>query len=115
MAFVSRQEALTHSPFPGVEGRVVHGDAMTFAFWDLPAGTLVPEHAHEQEQILHVVHGVLDVTVSGETQRVGTGGSAVIPSNASHTVRTLEDSHVIDVFHPTRPEYGRTPAQASSD
>lgn len=79
------------------------------------SGTAVQETAHERQQILHVVRCVLDVTLSGVTERVETGGSVVIPSHAPHTARVLEDSHVIDVFHPTRPEDGRAPGPTSSD
>lgn len=111
MPFIAKSEALTHAPFPGVEGHVVHADGMTLAFWDLPQGAIVPEHAHVHEQLLHVVSGALEVTIGGDTRRVETGGTAVIPSNAPHTVSVEEDSHVIDVFQPARREYG-SPAKA---
>jgi len=107
MPFVPAQNALPHAPFPGVEGRVVHGTQMTLAFWDLPAGAEVPEHAHVHEQILHVVHGLVEVTLGTESQRVVADGSVVIPSEVPHGVRVVEDARVIDVFHPARPEYGR--------
>jgi len=108
MPFVSHSQALPHEAFPGVEGRVVHGDGMTLAFWDLSEGTVVPQHHHVHEQILHVVRGSVEVTVDGETRRVGPNDSVVLPSNAPHSLRCLEDTHVIDVFHPARPEYGRS-------
>lgn len=109
MPFVAKSEALTHAPFADVEGHVVHADGMTLAFWDLPAGAVVPEHAHEHEQLLHVVSGALEVTIGSETGRVEAGGTAVIPSNAPHTARVVEDSHVIDVFQPVRLDYGSPP------
>lgn len=106
MPFITESEALTHAPFPGVEGRVVHADGMTLAFWDLPEGAIVPEHAHVHEQLLHVVSGSLEVTIGDETRRLEAGGTAVIPSNLPHTVRVEVASHVIDVFTPARREYG---------
>lgn len=107
MPFVPAERALPHAPFPGVEGRVVHGTQMTLAFWNLPAGAEVPAHAHHHEQILHVVHGQVEVTLGSETRMVVADGSVVIPSEVPHHVQVVEDARVIDVFHPARPEYGR--------
>lgn len=109
MPFVAASEALTHAPFPGVEGRIVHGDGMTFAFWRIPAGTEIPEHSHVHEQFLHVVSGAIDATVDGETRRLEAGDTAVLPSHVPHALRIVSDSHLIDVFQPARPEYGRPP------
>lgn len=108
MPLVREREALPHEAFPGVVGKVVHGDGMTFAFWDLPAGTVVPEHDHHHEQILHIVSGRVEVTLSGERFQAGPRDTVVIPSHAPHALTCLEDASLIDVFHPARPEYGRT-------
>lgn len=109
MPYFAEKDTPTHEPFPGIEGRIVHGRTMTLAFWDLPAGAELPEHDHPHEQILHVVSGAMEVRVAGETRRVGPGDSFVIPSNAPHVGRALEPTHVIDVFHPVRAAYGRPP------
>lgn len=114
MPFVEASEALTHSPFPGVEGRIVHGDGMTLAFWHIPAGTDIPEHEHLHEQFLHVVSGTIDATVGGEVRRLEAGDTAVLPSHVPHGVHVVTDAHLIDVFRPARPEYGR-PASGDGD
>ncbi len=112
MLYFNEANTPRHEPFAGIEGGVVHASQMTLAFWDLADGTLLPEHAHPHEQILHVVSGALEVTVEGETRRVGAGESVVLPSNVPHGARVLEAAHVIDVFHPVRSEYGRPPGRA---
>ena len=34
---------------PGFHGRMVHTDNVTFAHWDIEAGSVLPEHHHVHE------------------------------------------------------------------
>ena len=38
---------------PGFVGRFLHSDSMTFALWEIAAGSTLPEHAHLHEQVVH--------------------------------------------------------------
>lgn len=107
MLYFAKESTPRHEPFPGIEGGIVRGEGMALAFWDLPAGTELPEHRHPHERILHVVSGAMEVTVGSETRRVGADESVVLPSDVPHAGRVLEDAHVIDVFQPVRAEFGR--------
>ena len=92
-------------PLPGLKGRMVHGETMTMAFWEIAEGAAFPEHDHPHEQIVHLLAGVLELTVSGETKRMAVGDAVVIPSGARHSARALEPCRVLDAFHPVREDY----------
>ena len=41
------------SPFPGWRGKFVRSAGMTFVYWEVSAGTVLPEHSHPHEQVAH--------------------------------------------------------------
>lgn len=94
--------------FPGFHGRFVHSDTMTFAYWDIDRGSLVPEHAHRHEQVVNMLEGQLELTVDGHKHLLGPGHVLVIPSHAIHSGKALTACKVLDVFCPVREDY-RTP------
>ena len=69
---------------PGFRARFIHSANMTFALWDIDAGSSLPEHAHPHEQVVHLLEGELSLTVAGINKVMKTGSVAVIPSNARH-------------------------------
>ena len=69
----------------------------------LPAGTVVPPYAHENEQAANVIEGRLRLLVGDVGLIVAAGESVAIPAAVSHEVLALSDALVIDVFSP-RPE-----------
>ncbi len=71
----------------------------------LTRGCLVPEHHHANEQISLVLTGVLEFVVSGVTHIVRAGEILVIPGNAPHSARALEDTENIDLFAPPRQDW----------
>ena len=90
---------------PGFDVRFVHTEKMTFAFWNIKAGSLLPEHAHPHEQVANVLEGEFELTIDGEAQSVTPGTVAVIPGNAIHSGRAITDCKVVDVFCPVREDY----------
>jgi len=90
---------------PGFHARFVHSQSMTFAYWDIKAGSSLPEHAHEHEQVLNLLEGTFEVTVEGEKQVLQPGSVVVFPSNVPHAGKAVTDCRIIDVFHPVREEY----------
>ena len=72
---------------------------------ELDAGSRLPEHAHPQEQIVHVIKGRLRVLVADRPQEVGAGEAFYLASNVPHGVEALEDTVVIDTFSPPRGDY----------
>jgi quercetin dioxygenase-like cupin family protein len=93
-----------------VHGRAVHGERLTFSVVELDPGSVVPEHAHDQEQLGMVVQGSLSFRIADETQELGPGGTWAIPSNMPHEVHVGPDGAVvIDVFAPTRDDWREVP------
>ena len=89
----------------GTQVRFVHGETMTVAYWRFEPGIPLPEHAHHHEQVTNVIEGEFDLTVEGETRRLGPGCVVVIPPDAQHSGRAVTACRIIDVFHPVREDY----------
>ncbi len=92
-------------PLPGFFGRVLHSDTMTFALWRIKAGSVLPEHSHVHEQVVHMIEGDFEIVIDGEARRLSPGMVAVIPSNARHSARALSDCRILDAFQPVREDY----------
>jgi quercetin dioxygenase-like cupin family protein len=90
---------------PGWRGRLFHSPSMTFAHWDFEAGSTIHEHAHDQEEVWHVLEGELEVTIDGVAQVAGPGVVAIVPAKTSHAVRALSDGKAIVVDYPLRPDF----------
>lgn len=91
--------------FPGFTGRFIHTETMTFAYWDVKAGSVVPEHSHMHEQVAHLLEGKFTLTVDGVPFDLTTGNAAVIPSNIKHSGIAVTDCKLLDVFCPVREDY----------
>jgi quercetin dioxygenase-like cupin family protein len=90
---------------PGCHGKMVHGQQLTWAFWNIELGATIPEHHHHHEQIMYVGDGNFEFTFNGET-RVYTAGDIVpIPPNMPHSGKALTPCKLMDVFSPIREEY----------
>ena len=63
---------------PGYHGKLVHSDHMSIAFWDVEKDAEVPEHAHMNEQIMHVMEGDFEFTLDGDTKIYGPGDVVII-------------------------------------
>jgi quercetin dioxygenase-like cupin family protein len=87
---------------PGWKGKTFHSPSMTFAHWDFTAGSDIHEHHHPQEEVWHIVEGVLDVTIAGETRRAGPGMVAIVPANTPHSVVAVTDGKAIVADWPLR-------------
>ena len=105
MAFIDLSERPTQEPVPGYHVRFVHSETMTMAYWTIEAGAPIPEHQHPHEQIATLIEGEFELTVGGETQRLGPGDVAVIPSNVPHAGRAVTPCRMIDAFQPVREDY----------
>lgn len=105
MYFQSIASLNTREIFPGYIGRFVHTDKQTFAFWDVIAGSSVPEHQHPHEQIVTVREGQFALTVNGETKVMDKGMVAVIPGNTPHAGIAVTDCQLLDIFYPIREDY----------
>lgn len=90
---------------PGFVGRMIHTEGCTIAYWQVKAGSVLPEHAHVHEQITNVLEGTFEMTIAGELQLCKAGSVAVIPSEVIHSGVAISDCVILDVFQPARLDY----------
>jgi quercetin dioxygenase-like cupin family protein len=92
----------------GVAVRAIQGERLTLGVVELDPDSVVPEHAHENEQLGIVLSGSLTFRVGDETRELGPGGTWSIPPNVPHEVVTgPEGAVVIDVFTPPRADWAQ--------
>ena len=90
---------------PGVRMRMLHMTGMSMMFTNIKAGSGLPEHKHPHEQIVSWLEGRAEITVSGVTYDLHPGDTVLIDPFEPHSTKVLEDSLVLDVFHPAREDY----------
>ena|SRR6185437_10305108 len=90
---------------PLIDRQFVHGERSMLARLILRAGSIVPMHSHENEQITYILDGALKFTVGGEEVVVRSGEILVIPAHVPHSAEALEDTVDLDVFCPPREDW----------
>ncbi len=90
----------------GILGRSVHGERLTLSLVELDPDTVVPEHAHENEQLGILIEGSLTFRVGDETRDLAPGGTWCIGANVPHGVTTGPAGAVlVEVFSPPRSDW----------
>ena len=101
-----------------VAGRAIHGERLTLSVIELDPEAVIPEHAHDNEQLGICLSGSLTFRIADETRELGPGGTWSIPSNVPHEIHVgPEGAVVIDVFAPPRDDWReleRQPPRAPS-
>lgn len=105
MAFIDIESLEEKELVGGFKVRFVHTETMTFAYWNIKAGSELPEHSHVHEQVANPLQGTFELIVEGESRLIKPGMVAVIPSNAVHSGKAITDCVILDVFHPVREDY----------
>ena len=105
MPFLKLEDSAPREIFPGFHVHFVHSANMTFAHWTIKAGAGLPEHSHPHEQVVNMLEGEFELTISGETRRLMPRSVAIIPSNAIHSGKAITDCRIIDAFYPIREDY----------
>jgi quercetin dioxygenase-like cupin family protein len=107
-AFASLSEVGPLAIWPGVLARAVQGAQITMAVVELSPNRVVPEHAHQNEQLGIVLQGSMVFTVGGERRELVAGDTYNIPSNVPHDVVAGPAGAVaIDVFSPVRADWSK--------
>jgi quercetin dioxygenase-like cupin family protein len=93
-----------------IDRRLVVGERMMLAHVYLKKGSIVPRHAHDNEQLTYILEGALRFSIGAEgaaTEEliVRAGEVLVIPSNVPHQAEALEDTLDVDVFSPPRQDW----------
>ena len=57
MAFIAISTLPIVELLPGIEGKLIHTQNISLGYWNIKAGSTVPEHAHIHEQVTHILEG----------------------------------------------------------
>ena len=93
---------------PGLHRRLISTERLMVAHVYLEPGTIVPSHAHENEQITYILEGVLRFWLGDdEAQQVDVAAGEVlhIPSWLPHRAQALERTLDVDIFCPPRADW----------
>ena len=75
-------------PLPGCHLRVIHTEHMTSAYWEIDAGSDIPDHNHPNEQIMNLIEGEFELQeILGVIMKRGGERRAV---RAAHPVQRLD-------------------------
>ena len=102
MTFVDTGQLPVLERLPGWRGRYFDSPNMTFAHYEFDAGSSIHAHSHPQEEVYEVIEGELELTISGESQRLVPGYIGIVPSNAVHALKAITSGKVIVVDYPSR-------------
>jgi quercetin dioxygenase-like cupin family protein len=81
------------------------GEKTNLCEFRLSKGYRLPAHNHPYEQTGYLDSGKLNFRIGDEWYPAEPGDSWSIPENVVHEVEILEDSVVLEVFSPVRPDY----------
>jgi quercetin dioxygenase-like cupin family protein len=91
---------------PGIQRKTLaYGDKSLLTEFRLAGGSLLPSHAHPQEQTGYLVSGHMRLTIAGETFDIEPGDSWCVPGNVTHQAEIIVDSVAVEVFSPIREDY----------
>jgi quercetin dioxygenase-like cupin family protein len=90
----------------GLTFRPVSGERALVSFARYEPNTVVPRHAHEEEQFTFVLEGELEFELDGDRRLLRPGTVAVIPPFVPHAARTFDSPCLqADVFSPPRRQF----------
>jgi quercetin dioxygenase-like cupin family protein len=99
--------AAPHRVWDGIVARAVAGGRVTLAVIELEPDMIVPEHAHENEQLGVLVAGSMRFRIGEEERELEVGATWSIPPNVPHEVVTGPEGAVaVEVFAPARADWG---------
>ena len=91
---------------PGIERRAVWLDQVMITFFKFQPQAIVPEHAHDNEQITVVTRGTLQFTLGNEVRVLHAGDGVCIPPNTPHSAVVLDEpTEAYDAWSPPRDDY----------
>ena len=108
MAKVLHSKEIPATILSGLAQRqIMTGQNLMIARYEVKAGAEFAAHSHAEEQMGYVIRGKVEFFVGESEKRIvfEEGTFFHFAPNERHRSRALEDSVVIDVFAPPRPEY----------
>ena len=87
---------------PGFHGKIIHGETVTWVYWNIEKGSSLNEHHHVHEQIMYVLEGEFEFILNGKKNICMPGSYFVIPSNIPHSGKAITACKIMDIFCPVR-------------
>ncbi|MDX9785910.1 MAG: cupin domain-containing protein [Desulfobacterales bacterium] len=84
---------------------IVYGQNTLMSEFKLKKNSILPMHAHPQEQTGYLVAGRIRLILDTQVHDCEPGDSWCIPGDMVHGAEILEDSIAIEVFSPARKDY----------
>ena len=85
---------------------LAYNEASMLCHFRLQTGAMIPLHAHAAVQVGYLISGKVRFKFADGSQFVAEPGTSyVFDPHQRHGAEVLEDSEVIEVFSPMRPEY----------
>ena len=78
-----------------ISRKAVAGDRQMLAQVYLKRGALVPLHAHDGEELIYVLDGMLRLRLAGDEVVVRDGEVVRVPGRAPHQIEALADTFVL--------------------
>ena len=104
--FLLNKDITAVEMLPGITRKTLsYCESMMVCEVRLAKGAVLPSHHHIHQQSSNIISGSVRYTVGDREEIVGAGDSVMIDADVPHAVVALEDTLVIDVFSPMRPEY----------
>lgn len=98
---------------PGIKAHIVSAEKITLSFAIGEPNARLSPHRHQNEQMLIVLEGAIDLVIDGKQYHLERGDVAVLPSNTEHGAYASDKGcRVIDVFSPPRQDFVARLAEA---
>jgi quercetin dioxygenase-like cupin family protein len=90
-------------PVDGVSAASAHGARLSAARYRLEPGTVVPEHAHDNEEFGQVIRGSLELRCPDSTLTLEAGDAFLLPGGVPHAARAgAEGCELLECYAPPR-------------
>ncbi len=90
----------------GIKGHLVSAERIMINVLTAQPHSVMPNHRHENEQLMIVLDGAADVAIDGKLYHMEKGDVVIFPSNADHAAYISDKGfHVIDIFSPPRQDF----------
>jgi quercetin dioxygenase-like cupin family protein len=90
-------------PVRGVSAASAHGARLSAALYRLEPGTVVPEHAHDNEEFGQVIRGSLELRCPDSTFVLEAGDAFLLPGGVPHAARAgAKGCELLECYAPPR-------------
>lgn len=101
--FIEQHAIDWESAGEGIRRKIMaYDDKMMAVYVEFKKGSVGYLHKHAHLQITYIQQGAFEVQIDGKKQILKGGDFYYIPANLEHGVVALEDSILVDFFHPMR-------------